>query len=107
MVQQGLGCGPKLSSVDAGIRRLRQRLTSGVRFSFGFHGATVGIPAPVDNSPTAFPWDARTGMVVHRVKGAGKVTLQIPATTPSLPLTVTATGSDGERVATVSVTMKN
>ncbi len=53
LVQHGLGCGPKLSSVDAGIRRLRQRLTAGVRFSFGFHGATVGIPAPVDNSPTA------------------------------------------------------
>jgi hypothetical protein len=55
VVQQGLGCGPKLSPVDAGIRRLRQRLTSGVRFSFGFHGATVGMPAPADNSPTAVP----------------------------------------------------
>lgn len=48
MVQHGLGGGPNLSSVDAGIRRLRQRLTAGVHFSF--HGPTVGMPARADNS---------------------------------------------------------
>jgi hypothetical protein len=46
------------------------------------------------------------GTVFTDVKGTGKVTLQIPPGTPSGPLTVTATGSDGEPVATVSVTVK-
>ncbi|UZX02082.1 family 43 glycosylhydrolase [Arthrobacter sp. CDRTa11] len=46
------------------------------------------------------------GTVFTDVKGTGKVTLQIPVTTPLGSLTIKATGSDGEPVATVSVTVK-
>jgi hypothetical protein len=47
------------------------------------------------------------GSVFTDVNGAGTVTLQIPATVPAGALTVTATGVDGEPVATVNVTVKN
>ncbi|MBT2533034.1 family 43 glycosylhydrolase [Arthrobacter sp. ISL-48] len=46
------------------------------------------------------------GTVFTDVKGAAQATLLIPAATPSGPLTITATGSDGEPAATVSVTVK-
>jgi GH43 family beta-xylosidase len=97
------------------IRSTAVKITPDVAPSLKASSTTVKPGASLTFTVAGFDrWDrvvltaggTTLGSVSTDVQGAGKVTLQIPATTPPGPLTITAAGSDGEPVATVSVTVK-
>lgn len=97
------------------VRTTAVKITPDVAPSLKASSATVKPGASLTFTVAGFDrWDrvvltaggTTLGSLATDVKGTGKVTLQIPATIPPGPLTITAEGSDREPVATVSVTVK-
>lgn len=97
------------------IRTVTVRITADVAPSLKASAASVKPGGTLTFTLAGFDrWDKVVlsngatvlGTVLMDEKGAAKVTLTIPAGTPAGVATITATGSDGDPVATVKVTVK-
>ena len=87
------------ANVATSVKASASKVAAGAPVTF-----TVAGYARYDN--VAIIYGASTTSVLTDVNGAARITVIIPAGTPTGPLAITATGSDGVTTATGTITIK-